>query len=309
MSSDPRAALLKASTPPSDDLFSTLITANHVLDHQNVLDAYGHISVRNPQNPATFFLSRSVAPALVSSREDIEEYHVEDATPVNKTAAKGHSEAVVPFSISSVPLRPVYHMAGVLGSQIPVYDIALHYKSNDTHSMLVDQPHLGAALAAGFNPGTLVSKTTNLIKNYITSSTPQPVAFPNSTVVLMRGHGFTCVGSRIEEAVFRAVFTQSNAKIQTTALLMQGGYNIGLLGERFGAGEKETGPAKREDVKYLSDREVKDSWTAINQTVDRPWGLWTAQVNDISFYRNAYLEMADEEAEGEEGDEEEEHER
>lgn len=124
--SDSRAALLKASTPPSDRLFSTLITANHILHQQNVLDAYGHISVRNPQNPATFFISRSLAPALVSSREDIEEYHVEDATPVKPDGPKGyaerfihseiykrykdvnsvihsHSEAVIPFSISSVP--------------------------------------------------------------------------------------------------------------------------------------------------------------------------------------------------------------
>ena len=52
-------------------------------------------------------------------------------------------------------------MAGVIGSQVPVYDINLHYKSSDTHhSLLVDQPHLGAALAAGFHPGSLVSKTT-----------------------------------------------------------------------------------------------------------------------------------------------------
>ena len=59
-------------------------------------------------------------------------------------------------------------MGGVLGHQIPVYDIALHYKSSDTeHSLLVDQPHLGNALAAGFHPGSIVSKTTNLIKNYI----------------------------------------------------------------------------------------------------------------------------------------------
>jgi ribulose-5-phosphate 4-epimerase/fuculose-1-phosphate aldolase len=171
MPSDSRAALLKASTPPSDQLFNTLITANHILHHQKVLDAYGHISVRNPQNPATFFISRSLAPALVTCREDIEEYYVDDASPVNKEAPQGyaerfihselyksysdvnsvihsHSEAVIPFSISSVPvchllplmrllantsqLRPVYHVAGVLGSQIPVYDIALHYKSSDT---------------------------------------------------------------------------------------------------------------------------------------------------------------------------------
>lgn len=130
MSSDPRSALLKASTPPSASLFSTLITANHILHYQNVLDAYGHISVRNPQNPATFFISKSLAPALVSCREDIEEYYVEDASPVNKDAPKGyaerfihsetykrykdvnsvihsHNEAVIPFSVSSVPVRPI----------------------------------------------------------------------------------------------------------------------------------------------------------------------------------------------------------
>lgn len=127
MSSDSRAALLKASTPPSDELFSSLITANHILHHHAVLDAYGHISVRNPQNPATFFVSRLLAPALIASREDIEEYHVEDASPVKKEVPEGyaerfihselykryanvnsvihsHSEAVIPFSISSVPV-------------------------------------------------------------------------------------------------------------------------------------------------------------------------------------------------------------
>jgi len=129
---DPRAALLKASTPPSASLFSQLITANHILHHHAVLDAYGHISVRNPQNSATFFISKSLAPALVSCREDIEEYYVEDASPVNKDAPKGyaerfihselykkygnvnsvihsHSEAVVPFSISSVPVCTTYY--------------------------------------------------------------------------------------------------------------------------------------------------------------------------------------------------------
>jgi len=127
MASDSRAALLKASTPPSDELFSNLITANHILHHQKVLDAYGHISVRNPQNPATFFISRSLAPALVSRREDIAQYYVDDANPVDKNAPRGyverfihselykryadvntiihsHSEAVIPFSISSVPV-------------------------------------------------------------------------------------------------------------------------------------------------------------------------------------------------------------
>lgn len=135
---DQRSALLRASKPPSKELFSTLITANHILHNHSVVDAYGHISVRNPQNPQTFFLSRSLAPALVSKREDLEEYRVEDASPVNEGAPKGyaerfihsetykkysgvnsvvhaHNEAVLPFSITSVPLRPVFHMGGVMG--------------------------------------------------------------------------------------------------------------------------------------------------------------------------------------------------
>lgn len=173
----------------------------------------------------------------------------------------------------------------------------------------MDQPHLGAAFAAGFHPGSIVSKTTNLIKNYITSSQPQPTAFPSSPVVLMRGHGFSCVGQSIEEAVYRAIYTCSNARVQTTALLMQGGYNIGLVGERFGAGEKETGPAKREEIKFLSEREVKDTSTRLQKTVGRPWGLWCAEVNDCSLYHNAYLEEEEEpELDSEDADEEE-HER
>lgn len=130
MAEDQYSALLRASRPPTKDLFCTLITANHILHHHGVVDAYGHISVRNPQDPTTFFISKSLAPALVSSREDLEEYRISDASPVNEDAPKGyaerfihseiykkykgvhsvihgHPEVVLPFSISSIPLRPV----------------------------------------------------------------------------------------------------------------------------------------------------------------------------------------------------------
>ena len=128
--SDDRAALLRASKPPPQTLFSTLIAANHILHYHGVVDAYGHISVRNPQDPNTFFISKSLAPALVSCREDLEEYKVSDASPVNENAPRGyaerfihseiykkykgvnsvihaHAEVVLPFAVSSVPLRPV----------------------------------------------------------------------------------------------------------------------------------------------------------------------------------------------------------
>lgn len=120
-------------------LFTTFINALHILHNNGVLDAYGHLSLRNPGNPATFFLSRNVAPALVSSPNDIVEYHISDASPVKPDAPNGfieryihseiykrfsgisavvhsHSPAVIPYSISNIPLKPVIHMAGFLGT-------------------------------------------------------------------------------------------------------------------------------------------------------------------------------------------------
>lgn len=152
--------------------------------------------------------------------------------------------------------------------------------------MLVTNEHLGAGLAAGFNPSTMLSKGTNLIRSFVTSQPQVPPDIPPSPTVLMRGHGFTCIGTTIEEAVYRAVFTCVNAKVQTQALLMQGTYNLSLIGERFGAGEREHGPAKHEDIKYLSDREAKDAWTANQGHVERPWKLWCAEVETSSLYNN-----------------------
>jgi ribulose-5-phosphate 4-epimerase/fuculose-1-phosphate aldolase len=178
-------------------------------------------------------------------------------------------------------------MGGVMGTQVPIYDIAAHYKSSDKlHSMLVTNDHLGAGLAAGFHPSSMAAKGISMVKNSITSTVAQAPDVPPYPTVLMRGHGFTCIGETIEEAVNRAVYTCANARVQTTALLMQGTYNIGLVGERFGGGENQTGPAKHEDIKYLSEREGKDAWTTIANTADRPWKLWCAEVESSSLYNN-----------------------
>ena len=173
-----------------------------------------------------------------------------------------------------------------MGAQVPIYDIALHYKSSDNeHSLLVNNEHLGAALAQAFHPTTMASKTASMVKNFVTSAQAKEVDFPAHPTVLMRGHGFTCVAESIEKVVYRAVYTCTNARIQTTSLLLQGQHNLGLLGERFGAGENEKGPAKREEIKYLSEREAKDTASgSIN--ADRPWKLWCAEVEDSTLYRN-----------------------
>jgi ribulose-5-phosphate 4-epimerase/fuculose-1-phosphate aldolase len=121
-----------------EDLFQGLVTASHILHHHGVLDAYGHISVRSPDNHGTFWMSCNISPALVSSQDDLSEYYVEDSTPVEKDAKPGylerhiHSEIykripginsvvhshcsdVLPYCVSGVPLRAAVHMAGFLG--------------------------------------------------------------------------------------------------------------------------------------------------------------------------------------------------
>src|SRR4029077_6227405 len=47
-----------------EDLLRDLVVANRILAHEDVVDAYGHISVRHPDNPKRFFMARSLAPEL-----------------------------------------------------------------------------------------------------------------------------------------------------------------------------------------------------------------------------------------------------
>lgn len=118
---------------------STLITANHILHYHSIVDAMGHISVRNPANNATFFIALQLGPAVVSGPQDIGEYLVADGSPVNGTqggyaerfihseilrrypdvqsVVHSHSEDILPYTVleAGVGVEPVYHMAGFLG--------------------------------------------------------------------------------------------------------------------------------------------------------------------------------------------------
>lgn len=119
-------------------LLSTLITANHILHYNSILDAYGHLSVRNPHNSSTFFLSSTIAPALLSSAEEIIGYRVDDAEPVEPNAPAGfterfihsevykrypainsvlhsHLEEIVPFGVVDTSLLPVAQTGSVFG--------------------------------------------------------------------------------------------------------------------------------------------------------------------------------------------------
>jgi ribulose-5-phosphate 4-epimerase/fuculose-1-phosphate aldolase len=130
-----------SSTNDSDalaKLHRTFISACHILHYHKVLDAYGHLSVRHPTQPDVFIMSRYIAPGTISSPRDLVEYYVADASPVDPNAPGGysersihseilkrypdvhcvihsHSEAVLPYTFSHVPLQPCFHMAGFLG--------------------------------------------------------------------------------------------------------------------------------------------------------------------------------------------------
>lgn len=159
------------------------IDGSHILHSHNVLDAYGHLSFRHPFDPDIFIMSRSIAPATVSSSEDLVEYYVANAEPVESDAPQGyleryihseiykrhetvqaaihsHADSVLPYTISGVPLRPCYHMAGFLGlggGSPLVYDAGDFFQDDDIKDMLVRNEHLGAALAKCFDDGPVVA--------------------------------------------------------------------------------------------------------------------------------------------------------
>jgi HCOMODA/2-hydroxy-3-carboxy-muconic semialdehyde decarboxylase len=186
-----------------------LVAANRILAHEGVVDAFGHVSVRDPRNAQRFWLSRSRSPALVEV-DDLMEFDLEgtaiDArgrTPYGERvihaaiyAARAdvhsvvhhHAYGVLPFTITDEPLRPVVHTASVIGAEIPTWDIRTRYGATD---MLVRTIEQGRDLAA---------------------------TLADNTCVLMRGHGAAVVGASVERAVLTAIYLQVNANLLLQAL-------------------------------------------------------------------------------------------
>lgn len=188
-----------------------LVIANRILAQQGVLDAYGHVSIRHPLDPAKYFLARSLSPALVEE-DDIIEFHL-DGTPTNgdkrslylerfihggvyekrpevQAALHSHAEDTLPFSISkTVKLRPVIHCVGDMGETVPVWDIADQFGHETT--LLVTNMAQGRDLA---------------------------VCLDCNRLALMRGHGFVCVGRSINDLVRLAVYIPRNARVMMNAM-------------------------------------------------------------------------------------------
>ena len=193
-------------------LIDDLVTANHILANEGILDGYGHVSVRDPRNPNHYFLSRSLAPGLVTAA-DIIEYDL-DSNPLGDTRQSyrerfihgeiykvrpdvmaivhDHSPAVIPFSVSSVPLRAVAHMAAFIGTGVPVFEIRAVDGMTD---MLVSDAKRGQALAK---------------------------VLADHPAALMRGHGAVITGASVKEAVGRAYYLDLDARLQEQAMLLGG---------------------------------------------------------------------------------------
>jgi ribulose-5-phosphate 4-epimerase/fuculose-1-phosphate aldolase len=222
-----------------------IVIGSRILADFGVVDGFGHVSARDPKNPNRFLMSRSLAPALVTA-DDIMEFDLDGnavdakgrsvflerfihseiykARPDVMAVVHTHSPGVIPFSVSQVPLRPMYHNPSFLAAGAPVWDIRKDFGETD---MLVSDSSRGKSLAQMLS---------------------------DKPVVLMRGHGDVTVGPSVKMAVFRAYYTDVNAKLQSQAIALGGEVNYLTPGEG----------AKADKINFA--------------VIDRIWNLWKMRV-------------------------------
>jgi ribulose-5-phosphate 4-epimerase/fuculose-1-phosphate aldolase len=229
------------------ELLAELVDANRILATQGVVDAFGHVSVRHNESPDHFLLARNMAPGSVTA-DDILTFGL-NGEPIDAegravylerfihseiyrlrpdvvSVVHSHSVSVVPFSVSqSAKLRAVCHMGGFLGVEVPNFEI--RDVSGSATDLLIRDSISGAALARTLGRGA---------------------------VALMRGHGSTSVGPTLRLAVFRAVYTEVNAREQLQAM-------------QLGA------------VNYLTAEECAAATAGVGSQVNRAWNYWKAQVS------------------------------
>jgi ribulose-5-phosphate 4-epimerase/fuculose-1-phosphate aldolase len=226
-------------------MIDDLVSANHILFKEGVVDGFGHVSVREERDPERFLLSKSIAPATVTAR-DVMEFGM-DGEPLNPRGRRpylerfihseiyrarpdvqaivhSHSPALIPFGITGTCLRPVFHMSGFLGSATPIFEI--REAGGPATDMLIRDRKLGAALAR---------------------------ALGAAPFALMRGHGSVAVGATLKQVVYRAIYAEVNARLQSEAV-------------RLGT------------ITFLNEQEAANASRTNDSVIDRPWELWKARV-------------------------------
>ncbi len=227
------------------ELIRNLVIANRILAREGVVDAFGHVSVRNPDNPDRYFMSCSRAPELVTA-EDIMEFTL-DGEPVDPRDRKpygerpihggiyemrpdvnsvvhNHAHEILPFGITNTPMRPVAHVCATIGAEIPVWDIRDNFGETDHLVLTMEQ-------------GRDLAKT-----------------LADNNVALMRGHGGVVSGRDVRESVNTAVYLQVNAKLLLQCLQL-GTPNY------LTPGEIEKGTARQ----------------FVPLSLDRAWDYWCAR--------------------------------
>ena len=237
----------KSGGPVDPALLADLAAAGRILVTQGVMDGFGHVSLRHPHAPDRYFMARSIAPALVTPA-DIIEYDL-DSNPCNAndrgsflerfihgeifkarpdimSVVHSHSPSVIPFGLVNVPIQAMFHNAAFLAAGVPVFDIREKFGATD---MLIGNGAKGVALAQ---------------------------VMGKKDIAMMRAHGSVACGPTLQTAVFRAVYTEVNARVQHWTNALGGGAPVAALDSEEG---------------LLAD--------AVNQTAGmRAWDLWRSQV-------------------------------
>ena len=223
-----------------------LVTANRILAREGIVDAFGHASVRHPDRPDRFFLSRARAPGCIEAEDLLEitldgtvldadgrpayaerfiHAAVYEARPDVRAVIHNHSPSVIPFGVTSTPLRPLLHMAASMGTHVPLWD---------------SQTRFG---------------DTNLLVTNVEMARDLALTLGRHAVVLMRGHGCTVAGGSLRETVFNAIYLELNAALQLQAHSLEA---RGLGG-----------------VTFLSDGEISAVLkTRSAFTFERAWEHW-----------------------------------
>ena len=228
-------------------IIADLAAAARILAARGVVDGFGHVSMRHPTAPDRYLMAKSLAPALVKP-VDIIEYTLDSdpcedrgrgsflerfihgeiykMRPDVNAVVHSHSPSVIPFGLVKNHMKAMFHNAAFLAKGVPVFDIRQSFGMTD---MLVCDCAKGLALAE-----TLEDKH----------------------VALMRAHGSVATGESLQTAVFRAVYTEVNARIQLSAISIAENGSIEAL-------EQEEG--------ILADE--------INKTAGmRAWNLWRTEI-------------------------------
>ncbi len=240
MNANASARAVAASASPDPALIEDLVAANRILSDHGVLEAYGHISARDPGNPQHYWISRSMSPALVAAADliacDLDNNPLREgetrlffervihgeiykARPDVMAVLHNHSPSLIPFCNSDTRLRPMVGNAAFLGEGAPVFDIRTVDDEGDLNICTVAQAK-GLARALG-----------------------------RHCLVLLRGHGAVAVGQSIRQVVRQAIIAETNARQQIQAMML--------------------GP-----VHFLTASEIDYARRSQPKDPDRAWRLW-----------------------------------